>query len=163
MDWNTYAKDAKPSAGFESKLAALPDGDYLFEVQKVEMKATKGGSNIVEAVVKVLTPGPHDGMEAEWAAAIIKDQDGANRWIGTLEKLGYDPTFMKHGDGNEQMGKALRIFCGMRFMGKKKQSETKNAQGEFYQNINVISRADDGKPAKIGLKELDELGAAVAF
>ena len=161
MDWAKYAPDMKPTS-FDGELSKIPDGDYLFQINSIETKQVRE-MDIIEMEVQILTAGPCEGMKVK-RPTFIKDQATANRWAYDLSMLGFDVNAIRQGDPNEQGAKVLRVMNGMSFMGKKTTTEEeKNGQKKVYHNINIKSRGQDGKPEKIGTKELDELGAAVSF
>lgn len=136
-------------------LVGTPDGDYYFEIEKVDAKESPKGGNIVTMKLQIVG-GEYDGNALD-RSSFIKDGDGMKRFGDDLKRLGFpaggwwDAELAKTDKGaaaakfGALMDKALACLPGLRFKGKK----ATNKQGDKeYVNVYINERGtDDGRPA----------------
>lgn len=145
---------------------SLPEGEYVFEVVKAEIKfknTDKGGAqHILEFGWKVVSEGMYHDSTIRYAW-FIKDKESANRVGGDLRKLGFDCELWTIANGrkfSEELPKAIEHIVGMRFTGKKATNKTGD---KTFHNIYIIKREPDGKPERYGPVELNAVTSEIPF
>lgn len=163
MALDKYDDDAdKVAPGGKLGFDAIPDGEYTFDVESAELKETRNGTDLFKLKLLGLD-GAAAGQEFEHdyflssmnkTTNVIEVNDVK---VGMLKKdlqtLGFDTENWKKSEGrplSKELPRSIPILEGMRLKGKK----TTNGK---YANFNVASRVlgADGKPEKIGPKEMD--------
>lgn len=160
-----YDRDG-PKEGFTGmmrELKDLDDGEYEFEITSAQTKQPKGNF-ICECGVKVMSPGAFCGEVFQWSH-FLNDADGAKFFAGNvLKKLGFDVDNWKKAKGrpfSQEFTKSLRLLPGLHFRGRKSKGGPKSSKpGEFFQNVYVGARAEDGRPKQFGAAELDAAAPA---
>lgn len=175
-DFDDDFPTATAPAGRAGKLEDLPDGEYLFEITRCEVKGddeTRGNGPLVTLKLQVLTDGPQFEANVEHTYWLTKKDDAGQRVknerdVGQLKKdletLGFDVkewTKEHARPFSAELLKAAKAMRGVAFHGKKK-TNTGN-QGKKFHNLYVNSRSDqDGKPGTFGPAELAAAAAADA-
>jgi len=136
------------------------DGDYLFEVVSFAYRDQGGG--IFEFKSKIVTDCPYFGYENKRTYFLTKkegdervpNEDARKQVVAVLKSLGFDVdnwTKANNRPWSKEFEKAAVAVVGLKFKGKLKRNEQ-------YVNVYVGARdaASDGRPEKLGSKEMDE-------
>lgn len=162
-DFPSAKREGYKSGDFELK--ELKDGEYLFQVDSAEVKNGK----MFKLSLELLTECPQAGGKIEKCYFFTKknkdsglEEKNADQLAQVKEdlgKLGFDTenwTKENSRPFSVELPKVPEIIKGMRVVCNKKTGGKKNAN-EYYHNLYIVNRGDgDGKPEKIGAKELED-------
>lgn len=146
------------------ELDALTDGEYVFQIESAELKS----SSLFKLNLELVSEGPLAGGKIEHPYFFTKkNPDGTYEKnadkIGQLKKdlttLGFDVENWTKDNSRPfsvELPKTPLALAGMRIVVSKK-TGGKKAGGGNYHNLYIERRGEgDGKPAKIGARELEE-------
>ncbi len=154
------------SGGGDFDLADLKDGEYEFDIASAEVKS----GPMFKFNLVMMSEGPHAGGKIEKCYFLTKKVDGLavknERSVAELKEalsaIGFDVENWTKENGrlfSAELPKVVAMLGGMRVVAKKKQGGKKEGGGHF-QNLDIVKRGSgDGKPEKIGAKELEEANA----
>lgn len=163
-DFTTATKKKFSNGDFD--LSDLKDGEYEFDIASAELKS----GPMFKFNLVMMSEGPHAGGKIEKCFFLTKKEDGIpvknERSLAELREalvnLGFDAENWTSENGrpfSKELPKAVVMLAGMRVVAKKKQGGKKN-DGGHYQNLDFVKRGSgDGKPEKIGAKELEDASA----